>query len=260
MGERPDSILGVGCPSSDIARQLDLELDPQVVNGTGSGTQIDLAKPFLLVMFHPTTTSYGGEQSQIEEVLNALEQLKLPTVMLWPNIDAGSDRISKAIRVFRDRVSPDWLRTITNLPPEDYLRLLAKASSAVGNSSSFVRDAGYLGTPVVLVGARQEGREVGEHVTPVLPIEDTIAQAISTQMSHGRYAPCTLYGDGYVADKIANALAALTPYKQKRLHYIYDSETNDTSTSDRDGARGFEGNSAKKSGATSRKTVIGLHG
>ena len=105
MGERPDSILGVGCPSSDIARQLDLELDPQVVNGTGSGAQIDLSKPFLLVMFHPTTTSYGGEQSQIEEVLTALGSVRLPTVMLWPNIDAGSDRISKSIRVFRDRVS-----------------------------------------------------------------------------------------------------------------------------------------------------------
>ena len=176
MGERPDSILGVGCPSSDIARQLDLELDPQVVNGTGSGAQIDLSKPFLLVMFHPTTTSYGGEQSQIEEVLSALESVRLPTVMLWPNIDAGSDRISKSIRVFRDRVSPDWLRTITNLPPEDYLRLLAKASSAVGNSSSFVRDAGYFGTPVVLVGDRQEGRETDVHVIPVEPAANEIAQ------------------------------------------------------------------------------------
>ena len=26
MGERPDSILGIGCPSSDIARQLDLAI------------------------------------------------------------------------------------------------------------------------------------------------------------------------------------------------------------------------------------------
>jgi len=225
MGERPDSILGVGCPSSDIARQLNLELDPQVVNGTGSGAQIDLAKPFLLVMFHPTTTSYGGEQSQIEEVLNALEQLKLPTVMLWPNIDAGADRISKSIRVFRDRVSPDWLRTITNLPPEDYLRLLAKASSAVGNSSSFVRDAGYFGTPVVLVGDRQEGRETDVHVIPTEPLANEIARVVSYQMAHGRYAPSTLYGHGHVAEQIAEQLVLLRPYIQKRLDYIYDKES-----------------------------------
>ena len=46
---------------------------------------------------------------------------------------------------------PAWLRTITNLPPEHYLKVLANTSCAVGNSSSFVRDAGYFGTPVVLV-------------------------------------------------------------------------------------------------------------
>ena len=224
MGERADSILGVGCPSSDIARQLNMELDPQVVNGTGSGAQIDLAKPFLLVMFHPTTTSYGGEQSQIEEVLSALEQLKLPTVMLWPNIDAGADRISKSIRVFRDRVSPDWLRTITNLPPEDYLRVLAKASAAVGNSSSFVRDAGYFGTPVVLVGDRQEGRETDVHVIPVEPETSEIARVVRYQMDHGRYAPSTLYGGGHVAKQIAEQLVLLEPYIQKRLDYIYDKD------------------------------------
>src|SRR5947209_12558807 len=42
MGERPDSILGTGCPSSDIARQLDGRLDPDVINLNGSGPAIDL--------------------------------------------------------------------------------------------------------------------------------------------------------------------------------------------------------------------------
>jgi UDP-hydrolysing UDP-N-acetyl-D-glucosamine 2-epimerase len=260
MGEAPDTILGVGCPSSDLARVLDRHLPEEVLNGTGSGAQIDPEKPFLLTLFHPTTTTYGSEQEQMWHLLRAIEQHKMPTVLLWPNIDAGSDHISKAIRVFRDQSAPDWLRTITNLNPENYLKVLARTACAVGNSSSFVRDAGYFGTPVVLVGARQEGREVGDHVSPVLPIEDQIAAAITAQKEHGRYAPCTLYGDGYVADKIANALATLIPYKQKRLHYIYDSDTNDASTSNRDGARGFERNSAKKPGAPRRKAIIGLHG
>ena len=54
---------------------------------------------------------------------------------------------------------PKWLRTLINLPPEEYLKLLANAACAVGNSRSFVRDASYFGTPVVLAGHRQEGRE-----------------------------------------------------------------------------------------------------
>jgi UDP-hydrolysing UDP-N-acetyl-D-glucosamine 2-epimerase len=222
MGERPDSVLGIGCPSSDIAREMDRQLTHEIINGRGGGAAIDLARSFLLVIFHPTTTEFGGERPQMEALLAALGDVQQQTVLLWPNIDAGSDHVSKAIRVFRDREKPDWLRTLINLPPEDYLRVLANTACAVGNSSSFVRDAGYFGTPVVLVGNRQEGRETDEHVMRVKPVRDEILRAVQAQLAHGRYAPSTLYGDGHVSRRIANNLATLNPYIQKRLHFIHE--------------------------------------
>ena len=226
MGERPDTILSVGCPSSDIARTMDLTLASQVINGHGHGATIDVAKPFLLVVFHPTTTEYGGERAQMEELLAALGRFNHPTVLLWPNIDAGSDRISKAIRVFRSaHENMSWLRTITNLNPEDYLRVLSSTACAVGNSSSFVRDAGYFGTPVVLVGNRQEGRETDVHAMRVRPTADDVAAAIHLQLTHGRYAPSALYGDGHVSERIAESLATFTPYLQKRLHYVNERQS-----------------------------------
>jgi UDP-hydrolysing UDP-N-acetyl-D-glucosamine 2-epimerase len=221
MGERPETILAVGCPSSDIARRIDLEIDPRWVNGTGSGAEIDFDRPYLLSVFHPTTTEYGGEQRQMQELLEGLRRISMQTLLLWPNIDAGADHISKVIRIFRDcwqtRI---WLRTIVNLAPEIYLRVLARAACAVGNSSSFVRDAGYFGTPVVLVGGRQDGREWDEHVLRVNPAADEIEEAIRRQMERGRYEPSTLYGDGRVSGRIAEALARLEPYTQKRLHFV----------------------------------------
>ena len=222
MGEDPATILAVGCPSSDIARDLDRRLAPEALNSIGGGAPIDPTQPYLLVLFHPTTTEYGGERRQMENLLDALGRLGRQTLLLWPNIDAGADHISKAIRVYRTHRQPDWLRTITNLTPENYLRTLANAACAVGNSSSFVRDASYFGTPVVLVGRRQEGRETDEHVVPATPETDELAARIEAQLRHGRYAPSTLYGDGRVGGRIAEALAGLTPYVQKRLHYIYD--------------------------------------
>ncbi|CAN5365287.1 UDP-N-acetylglucosamine 2-epimerase [soil metagenome] len=222
MGERPDTILAIGCPSSDIARTMDRTLSSEVVNTKGSGPPLELANPFALVVFHPTTTEFGGERQQMEELLAALREIEMQTLLLWPNIDAGSDHISKAIRVFRDSARVPWLRTITNLTPEDYLRVLATASIAIGNSSSFVRDASYFGTPVVLVGRRQEGRETDEHVTPVRAERAAVLAAIRAQLAHGRYAPSTLYGSGNVALAIANALATLTPYAQKRINYVYE--------------------------------------
>lgn len=223
MGENPNTILGIGCPSSDIARKLDRTLLPEVINTTGSGAVIDVTQPFLLVLFHPTTTEYGGERQQMEEVLEALHLLQMQTLLLWPNIDAGADHISKAVRVFRDHTKSAWLRVLTNLSPENYLKVLANTACAIGNSSSFVRDAGYLGTPIVLVGNRQEGREADEHVKRVAPVAAEVAKMIQTQLAHGRFAPSALYGDGYVSSRIAEALVRLTPYIQKRLYYIHDS-------------------------------------
>jgi UDP-hydrolysing UDP-N-acetyl-D-glucosamine 2-epimerase len=221
MGEDPQTVLAVGCPSSDIARGLDRTLAPEVINSRGSGAWIDPAEGFLQVVFHPTTTEYGGECRQMEELLTALDGLAHQVVLFWPNIDAGADHVSKTIRRFRDRARPGWLRTLINLPPEDYMKVLANADCAVGNSSSFVRDAGYFGTPVVLVGNRQEGREADEHVVRVAPRAAEIASAVRTQLAHGRYAPSSLYGDGCVSERIADALARLRPYVQKRLHYIH---------------------------------------
>jgi UDP-hydrolysing UDP-N-acetyl-D-glucosamine 2-epimerase len=229
MGEDPATILSVGCPSSDIAQDLGHTMSPatlHLINEAGSGALIDPTSAFLLVLFHPTTTEYGGERAQIDELLSALDEVRAQTILLWPNIDAGADHISKAVRIFRTQNNPTWLRLLTNLSPEHYLQLLASASCAVGNSSSFVRDASYFGTPVVLVGRRQEGRETAEHVTRVQPLASQIVAAITSQLSHGRYAPSDLYGDGVVSGRIADALARLNPYVQKRLHYIHDEQTN----------------------------------
>jgi UDP-hydrolysing UDP-N-acetyl-D-glucosamine 2-epimerase len=225
MGEDPGTILAIGCPSSDIAREIDLELDAGWINGAGSGARIDVERPYLLAVFHPTTTEYGGERRQMEELLEGLRRANVQTLLLWPNIDAGSDHISKAIRVFRNRwEARRWLRTVVNLPPEIYLRVLARAACAVGNSSSFVRDAGYFGTPVVLVGSRQDGREWDAHVRRVNPVAGEIEKAIAAQLRHGRYEASTLYGDGRVSGRIAEALARLEPYAQKRLHYVVEDE------------------------------------
>ena len=220
MGERRDTILAVGCPSSDIAGSLTGALSREALNARGSGATIDPDEPYLLAVFHPTTTEFGEERGQTLELLRALSAIGMQTLLLWPNIDAGADHISKAIRVFRDQaIAQKWLRLVTNLTPETYLRVLSAASCAVGNSSSFVRDASYFGTPVVLVGQRQDGRERGPHVLRVAGRAVAIEAAVRQQLERGRYAPSTLYGDGQVSPRIANALEALVPYRQKRLAF-----------------------------------------
>jgi hypothetical protein len=56
------------------------------------------------------------------------------------------------------------------------------------------------------------------------PLSAEVVTAVRAQLDHGRYEPSTLYGDGHVSERIADGLARLKPYVQKRLHYIHDVE------------------------------------
>ena len=218
MGERPDTVFNVGCPSGDIVLSLDRNL-PRDVFKPGVGGQIDPGKPYALVIFHPVTTNYEVNEIQTDRLLNAMQALGMPTVWLWPNIDAGSDQINRALRRYRERNADDWIHFIKGFSPEIYLSVLANAAVAVGNSSSFVRDASFLGTPVVLVGDRQQSRERGPNVLDVTCETDLIRAACVRQLAHGRFPSSQIYGDGRSADRIAQTLSKIELYRQKVLDY-----------------------------------------
>ena len=160
MGEDPCHVFNVGCPRIDlVAEELQRDSNRKLENlfeeYSGVGELFDLRKPFLLVSQHPVTTEYGDNRWQVEQTLEALSELQMPTIMLWPNIDAGSEDISKGIRTFRERYRPAWLHLFKNLPTDIYIHLMNKTACLIGNSSSGIREGAYIGTPVVNIGTRQ---------------------------------------------------------------------------------------------------------
>ena len=221
MGEDPNHVHNVGCPAGDYIRELDTDMPKDIFNQMGVGAKIDPEKPFLLVIYHPVTTSFGSEREQAEQLIEALHDLAMPTVWLWPNIDAGSDNISKAIRVYREKNSAQWLHLVKNLNPKLFQKCLKKTACAIGNSSSFVRDSTFSGTPVVLIGDRQDGREHGKNLTAVVPVSDQIKSTIQLKLNNGRYEPDELYGDGNASARIIEKLKSFVPYSQNTLHYRY---------------------------------------
>jgi len=227
MGERPNCVFNVGCPAGDYIRNLDTELPDNVFDQLGVGGNVDPTKPFLLVIYHPVTTSYGSERHQAEQIIQALHELAHPAIWIWPNIDAGADDISKALRIYREHNSADWLHLVKNLDPVTFQKCLKKAVCAVGNSSSFIRDSTFSGTPVVLVGDRQLGREHGENLMSVKPDAVAINASIRKQLVHGRYPVSSLYGDAEASKRIVDQLKKFVSYQQKTLHYINDQHSSD---------------------------------
>ena len=117
----------------------------------------------------------------------ALNKLKTPTIMLWPNAYAGSDEISKEIRSFREKYNPNkWLHVFKNLPMEIFIRLMDNTACMIGNSSSAIREGAIIGVPAVNIGSRQQGRERGDNVMDVDYDKDLIIKVIKKQLEHGK--------------------------------------------------------------------------
>ncbi len=224
MGEDPETVFVTGCPSVDLAARVVAEaeedggFDPFTRYG-GVGHRFDPADGYIVVMQHPVTTEYRDSLEQINATLEAVRRLDMPTFWFWPNVDAGSDRISKGIRHFRETHDVPHMYFFKNLAPEDFLRLLAGARCLVGNSSVGIRECAFLGLPVVNIGNRQGGRDQGANVTDVGYDADAILAAIQAHLSNGHAAADLLYGDGKAGIRVADLLATRPLTVKKRLTY-----------------------------------------
>jgi len=223
MGEAKESIHMVGGTSMDMIRQLDLDdLDPvrACQKEFGMGEILDLQSgKYLVLIQHPVTTEYNDNLDHINETIAALEELKIPTVWIMPNMDAGSDGINKGIRQFREKKHPNFVHFFKSLAIEYYAPLLNKAACILGNSSSGIRESAFLGTPSVNIGTRQHGRERSKNVMDVGYSQNEIVSAVKKQIVYGKYEPDHIYGDGYASEKIIEALKTYPLGTQKTIVY-----------------------------------------
>lgn len=223
MGERPETIFTVGSTSFDVLKQLDLtNLDGvrALQRTAGVGREVDIqAGAYLVVIQHPVTTEYESNLAHVTETLEAVDGLQTSTIWVWPNMDAGSDGLSKGIRQFREHRRPEHIHFFKSLPIELYGPLLRNTACLIGNSSSGIREAAFLGTPTVNIGSRQDGRQRANNVVDVPYEREAIVRAVEQQCRNGRYESSNIYGDGDAAAKIIPILASFEFSIQKRPAY-----------------------------------------
>jgi UDP-N-acetylglucosamine 2-epimerase len=171
-----------------------------------------------MVVQHPVTTE-ADNRAHLETTLKVVASFELPTIWFWPNPDAGTGEMSDMLRGMREQ-HPELtshMRFITNVPANDFVALLAHAACLVGNSSAGIKECSFLGTPVVNIGNRQQGRLTGPHVMHASYDAEEIGAAIATQLAHGRYDRSHIYFKDNASETIANLLATTRLYTQKRF-------------------------------------------
>lgn len=221
MGEKPEQVFCTGCPSIDIAKdvlespEFDFDLEKKY---PGVGAWNKLQDGYYVVLQHPVTTEVNDGLRQIGETLYAMKDCGSQVLWLWPNIDAGGDKVSKGMRVFRELNEADNMYFIKNMEPQDFMRLLVHSKGIVGNSSVAIRECSYLGVPAVDIGSRQSNREHAENVINVDYDREQILMAVKDHCGR-KLSSSSLYGCGNASEQIAQCLSKITLTFMKSLGF-----------------------------------------
>jgi UDP-hydrolysing UDP-N-acetyl-D-glucosamine 2-epimerase len=222
MGEQPTRVFVTGCPSIDIARDamsVDMTTVKDAIRRRGVGADVNLLENYLVVLQHPDTDTFNESYAQMQATLEAVQRLDIPTIIFWPNVDAGSDATSKCIRIFRESGKFRQVHYVKNLDGKLFLRLLMGAACLIGNSSVGLRECAFLGVPVVNIGGRQLGRDRAANVADVAHDTQAIEQAVRAQLLNGIYSSSNLYGDGQAGYEIGKVISALRKAGTEKRFY-----------------------------------------
>src|SRR5215813_8551980 len=223
MGEDPAYVFNTG--SLDVERVAVAEPVADItsveINGYGVGANIDVTRPFLTVIQHPVTTE-SDNRRHLDTTFRAVSAMDMPAVWFWPNPDAGTGEMAETLRHFREHheAATERMRIITDLPVDQFISLLKRTACLVGNSSAGIKECSYLGTPVVDIGGRQQGRLSAENVIRTGYDVDGVRAAVKQQLAHGRYAPSHIYFKPNASQSMVDVLTSVELYTQKRFHEV----------------------------------------
>ena len=176
MGEDSWRIHMVGTPGAN------LKTDPATTKET-VGTEIgtDLFGHVFVVLQHPVTTEADDAPRQMRETMEAVCSFEEPTVVIYPNSDAGGRAMIEVIKEYEEL---PFVSAFKSLPRPVYTSLLSVSDVMVGNSSSALSNAPNFGLPAVNVGTRQMGRERGGNLIDVGHDQEEIRRAIRYALDH----------------------------------------------------------------------------
>ncbi len=220
MGENPKYVFLTGSPSLDevmnnnITKKTDLE---KIYGFQFTGNEI-------LLLQHPVTTEIEHGEKQISNILKAIVNLRITTIAIAPNSDAGNKKIFDYLKSYSKKYN--FIKFYTTLPRRDFLGMLQNCGVFVGNSSSGIIDASYFRIPVVNIGIRQKGRERGATIfdvkdITVKSIQNMILKAMKTKRSSFTIGK-NVYGNGNASKKIVEYLEQIPLNKdliQKQIFY-----------------------------------------
>ncbi len=197
-----EGVFQVGEPGLDSILHYDLWSK----NRTALELKLDPNKKWCLVTLHPETKL--SLEENIHMVHNLYEAMcninNIQYVISKANVDLGGS----AINEFWTEVSSNntsMFHLYSSLGQIRYLSFMKHADMIVGNSSSGIIEAPFMGTPVVNIGDRQKGRHLCSNIISCGRSSDEISQAMHKAMNEDRKKDF-YWGDGRTSERICEII------------------------------------------------------
>ena len=209
LGEKPETVHLVGGLGIDNIKKLKL-LDRESLEGS---LDIKLKEKNILITYHPVTLEKHSSESQMIELLKALDLLvDTKLIFTMPNADTDGRVLFTLIKDFVS--SHENACAFTSLGQLRYLSCLAHVDGVVGNSSSGLIEVPSFSKGTVNIGDRQRGRLKALSVIDCDPKESSITKAIQELYSEEFKSKLVdldnPYGNGGASDLIINTLETIS--------------------------------------------------
>ena len=163
---------------------------------------LDTSKPWCLVTLHSETKlSLEENLEMVKNLFSVMQQTKdMQFVISKANADYGGMQIND---FWDDALKQDTEKyhLFTSLGQRRYLSFMQQAAGVIGNSSSGIVEAPFLGIPVVNIGDRQKGRHLCKNVIQCDRSKGGIQDAIEKMLQQPKIVD-TYFGDGHTSARI----------------------------------------------------------
>ena len=171
---------------------------------TAQSLHLKINKKWCLVTLHPETKLTLAENvlmaKSLGEVMRYSKNVQF--VITKANADTGGMMINN---FWSDIVSdyPEYMQLYSSLGHIRYLSFMKHADMILGNSSSGMIEAPFLGTPVVNIGDRQKGRHICSNVICCERSTDKILEAFNKAQILKRSVD-KYWGDGNSSERVVS--------------------------------------------------------
>lgn len=160
LGEQPDRVFNVGALGVENVMKIDFMTKEEIEQSLN----FQLTEKCLLCTYHPVTLSNMSSETQVLNLLKALDDYKdYHIIFTYSNSDTNSQIIIKRIQEYVDR-NEGRCMFIPSLGQRRYFSTLKYMTAVIGNSSSGIIEVPCFGIPTLDIGDRQKGRIAADSV------------------------------------------------------------------------------------------------